>query len=95
MGINQIISNLLTLSKRFQLNCQQTTAVVSIVTLYFEHAERSHISHFTYHLRYHIIIDHVLASYIKSCYVYVKFVWFKRTKQKCLKKKDFKNQPIN
>ena len=27
------------------------------------------MSHFTYHLRYYIIIDHVLTSYIKLCYV--------------------------
>ena len=73
LGINQIMSKFLTLSKRFQLNCQQITSVVCIVILYFEHAERSHISHFTYHLRYYIIIDHVLTSYIKFCYVYVNF----------------------
>ena len=28
------------------------------------------ISHFTYHLRYYIIIDHDLTSYNKLCYVY-------------------------
>ena len=103
LGINQTMSNLLTLSKRFQLNYQQITAVVCMgvqkiapeknfpsvrvriwfrnsvriraggqfsqnhlhVTLYFELAEHSHISHFTYHLRYYIIIDNVLTSYIK------------------------------
>ena len=30
----------------------------------------SHISHFTYHLRYYIIIDHDLTSYSKLCYFY-------------------------
>ena len=44
-----------------------------MLQLYFEHAEHSHISHFTYHLSYYIIIDHDLTSYIKLCYVYVNF----------------------
>ena len=34
VGINQIMSKLLTLSKRFQLNCQQITAVACNVTLH-------------------------------------------------------------
>ena len=34
LGINQIMSTLLTLIKRFQLNCYQITAVVCIVALY-------------------------------------------------------------
>ena len=34
------------------------TAVVCIATVYFEHAERFHISCFTNHLRHFIIIDH-------------------------------------
>ena len=41
------------------------------------------MSHFTYHLRYYVIIDHVLTSYIKLCYVYVNF---KRTKLLILQK---------
>ena len=44
-----------------------------MLQLYFEHAEHSHISHFTYHLSYYIIIDLDLTSYIKLCYVYVNF----------------------
>ena len=44
-----------------------------MLQLYFEHAEHSHISHFTYYLRYYIIIAHVLTCYIKLCYVYVNF----------------------
>ena len=34
------------------------TAVVFLITLYFEHAEHFHISHFTNHLRHFIITDH-------------------------------------
>ena len=30
----------------------------SAVTLCFEHAQQFHISHFTYHLRYYMIIDY-------------------------------------
>ena len=36
------MSQLLALRKRFQLNCYQITAVICIVTLYFEHAEHCH-----------------------------------------------------
>ena len=50
------------------------------MTLQFEHAEHSHISHFTYHLRNYIIIDHVLTSYIQLFCVYVNF---KHTNQSC------------
>ena len=41
LGINQIMSKLPTLRKRFQLTCQEIIAVVCIVTLYFKHAENS------------------------------------------------------
>ena len=80
LGINQIMSKFLTLSKRFQLNCQQFAAVVYIVISYFEHADHSHISHFTYHWRCYNITDHVLTSYIKLCYLYVHL---KGTNQSC------------
>ena len=53
LRINQIIYELITLSKGLQLNCYQIAAVVSIVTLYFEHAEC-----FTYHMRNYIILNH-------------------------------------
>ena len=50
-------------------------AVVSVVALYFEHAELFHISYFTCHLRYNRLrlkaIKNVLTSHIKLCYVYV------------------------
>ena len=36
----------------------ENTAVVCIVTLYFEHAEYFHISRFTNHFRHFIITDH-------------------------------------
>ena len=48
LGINQTAINKLLAN----------TAVISIVTLYFEHGDHFHISDFTYHLRYYIIIDH-------------------------------------
>ena len=53
LRINQIIYELITLSKGLQLNCYQIATVVSIVTLYFEHAE-----YFTYHVRNYIILNH-------------------------------------
>ena len=34
------------------------SAVVYIVTLYFEHAQQFHISHFTYHLKHYMKIDY-------------------------------------
>ena len=34
------------------------SAVVDIVTLYFEHAQQFHISHFTYHLKHYMKIDY-------------------------------------
>ena len=55
--------------------------------LFCQHTEHFHISHFTYHLRCYIIIDHswklltmFYSSYIKLCYAYVEF---KRTNQSC------------
>ena len=48
-----------------------------------------HISHFAYHLRCYIILDHILTSYDK-CYVYVNF---KQTNQSCWSSKS--NQSIN
>ena len=59
------------------------TAVVCIVTFYFEHAEHFHISHFTNHLKHYITVDHIwklLTSCTKLCYVYVIFKW---TNQSC------------
>ena len=64
--INQLMSKLLTLSNRFQLHCLQITAIVCTVTLNFEHAYDSRISHFTYRLRHYIITDHVLTSYVRG-----------------------------
>ena len=52
--INQIMPKLLTLAVKLLAN----TAVVFIVTLYFEHAEHFHISRFTNPLRHFIITDH-------------------------------------
>ena len=70
----------------FAVKFLANTAVVCIVILYFEHTEYFHISHFTYHLGYYYswsklkAVNNVLTSYIKLCYVYVKF---KRTNQSC------------
>ena len=50
-------------------------AVVSVVVLYFEHAELFHISYFTCHLTYNRLrlkaVKNALTSHIKLCYVYV------------------------
>ena len=60
-------------SVMFAVELPENSAVVCIVTLFFEHAQQIHISHFTYLLRYYMIIDHCwscwqcLASYIKLC----------------------------
>ena len=61
--LNKIISKLLTISKCLQLNCYQIQQLLAIVENCmvnkkhcFENAERFHISHFTYHLSYYIII---------------------------------------
>ena len=45
-------------SLMFAVELLVNSVVVCIVTLCFEHAQHFHISHFTYHLRYYMIIDH-------------------------------------
>ena len=42
----------------FAVELLANSEVDCIVTLCFEHAQQFHISHFTYHLRYYMIIDH-------------------------------------
>ena len=84
--LNKIISKLLTISKCLQLNCYQIQQLLAIVKNCmvnkkhcFENAERFHISHFTYHLSYYIIIiiNHrwnlltFSRANIESYYVYV------------------------
>ena len=44
----------------FAVKLTANSAVVCIIAICFEHAEHFRISHFTYHLRYEIIIDHSL-----------------------------------
>ena len=58
LRLNKIMSNLLTISKYLQLNCYQIQQLPAIVKNSmvnkkhcFEHAERFHVLHFTYHLR--------------------------------------------
>ena len=46
------------IKQMFAIKSLTNTAVVCIATVYFEHAERFHISCFTNHLRHFIIIDH-------------------------------------
>ena len=46
------------IKQMFTVEFLGNSAVVCIVTLCFEHAEHLHSSHFTYHLRYYVIIDH-------------------------------------
>ena len=55
--LNKIMSKLLTISKCLQLNCWQIQQLLAIVTLFWTCRA---FSHFTYHLRYYIIIiiDH-------------------------------------
>ena len=54
------MSQLLALRKRFQLNCYQITAVICIVTLYFEHAEHCHFE--ILHIIWGIILQSVKAK---------------------------------
>ena len=42
----------------FAVELLANSEVDCIVTLCFEHAQQFHISHFAYHLRYYMIIDH-------------------------------------
>ena len=96
LRLNQIMSKLLTISKCWQLNCQQIQQLFATVTLFWICRTFSHfrISHFSYHLKYNWpllkAVNNILTSYIKSCYVYVKF---KRASQSCSPSKI--NQSIN
>ena len=45
-------------SLMFTVETLANSAVVSIFTSCFEHAQQFHISHFMYHLRYYMIIDY-------------------------------------
>ena len=46
------------IKQMFAIKFLANTAAACIVTIYFEHAERFHISCFTNNLRHFIIIDH-------------------------------------
>ena len=45
-------------SLMFAVELLMNSAVVHIVTLCFEHSQQFEISHFTYHVRYDMIIDY-------------------------------------
>ena len=58
LRINHIMLKFANIKQTFAVKLLANTAAVWIFTLYYEHAEHFHISHFTNHLRHFILIDH-------------------------------------
>ena len=80
---------LLFVKSLFEVKRKRTRAFweFNVCSLWFEHAQLFHISHFTYHLRYYMIMDYcravnnALTSYIRLCNLY--YIKPNRTNQSC------------